>query len=221
MRTQGTSSEDQIRNHIYNNFLAPDPNRPRLLRSLVAPPYVRVTFNLDWDPLQFILQQDYPLPPEEAFGQIICLTGTWQEAQVSTIAEYMSEMWPITSKGLLTAVKQHLADPTTVSTCTILHNQTIQLRNWSLVEAQGPLGFVAEIGEQLGWLSSAMRSNPLSKGVVACSPSIKTVQIAEAGFQHDKSLAAHFNIHSDISVNQDISSADRGFCWANLFETLS
>lgn len=88
------------------------------------PPRVELCLSLDWDPREFIKGQEYSTPPEKVFDHIICLTGTWKNAQAMTVAEYMEQTWPLTNEPLRNLMKQiltHTHDVTEtcmLSTCT-------------------------------------------------------------------------------------------------------
>lgn len=75
----------------------------------LPPPRVELCLSLKWDPREFIKCQEYSMPPEKAFDHIICLTGTWKNAQAMTVAEYMEQTWPLTNERLRNLVKQALA----------------------------------------------------------------------------------------------------------------
>lgn len=85
------------------------------------------------------------------------------------------------------------------------------------VEAEGQVDFVAEIGEQLGWLAATLRSSPVSNGVVACVPRISSFQVPILGKGCAASVIASCQIDFDMTVAQDISCHSPGFCWASLF----
>jgi hypothetical protein len=87
-----------------------------------------------------------------------------------------------------------------------------------VVTAKGSVDFVSEIGEQLAWLASTLRSSPISTGVLACTPSLSRLRIHD----EDKNvlsvaMAASCRISFDMAVAQDIITHSPGFCWANLF----
>lgn len=68
---------------------------------------VRMTFNLDWNPIQFLCEQGCIPPFLDDLGKVLCLTGSWDEAQAATLLEYMSQTWPVHGNlvmGLLRAL---------------------------------------------------------------------------------------------------------------------
>ena len=62
---------------------------------------VSTCFLLDWTPHQFIEKQGYDnLPSDKVLDHVICLTGTWRQAQAMTVSEYMAQTWPATHQPL-------------------------------------------------------------------------------------------------------------------------
>ncbi|MBE3045241.1 hypothetical protein IMZ48_22350 [Candidatus Bathyarchaeota archaeon] len=66
----------------------------------------------DWTPRHFIEKQAYDLPYEKILDHVICVTGTWRNAQAMTVAEYMAQTWPRTSQGLLALMNNVLSGTT-------------------------------------------------------------------------------------------------------------
>lgn len=88
------------------------------------PPRVELCLSLNWDPREFIKGQEYTMPPEKVFDHVICLIGTWKNAQAITVAEYMEQTWPLTNEPLRYLMKQVLThayeatETCMLSTCT-------------------------------------------------------------------------------------------------------
>jgi hypothetical protein len=90
----------------------------RTVSRQAAPASVEISFELDWSPREFIVAQEYGVAPENVLDNIICLTGTWKQAQAMTVAEYMAQTWPLTNEPLRVLLKRVLATPElTVRTC--------------------------------------------------------------------------------------------------------
>jgi hypothetical protein len=61
-----------------------------------------VRFVLDWDPVTFVLEQQYTEPAPEALKNAITLTGsTWDDAQALTAIEYSRQVWPTTGEKIM------------------------------------------------------------------------------------------------------------------------
>lgn len=78
--------------------------------------------------------------------------------------------------------------------------------------------FVSEIAEQIGWLASALRSSPISQGVVACYPRVEDIDVKT---EDEGTLMAMvvgscrivFDFHEEAKTR----NKTRGFCWGSLF----
>ncbi|MBE3045240.1 hypothetical protein IMZ48_22345, partial [Candidatus Bathyarchaeota archaeon] len=86
------------------------------------------------------------------------------------------------------------------------------------VAAIGPVDFVAEIGDQLGWLASTLRSSPVPEGVLACSPKfIRSFHTTTAPGEKDVAITASCKLSFELAMPQDLGPQSPGFCWAKLF----
>lgn len=74
-----------------------------------------MTFNLDWDPAHFIQNQDAHGPGfnvlSNSLEKIVCLTGSWNNAQAATVMDYMDQTWPGTGKYIITLLKELIRLP--------------------------------------------------------------------------------------------------------------
>ncbi|KAJ5346952.1 uncharacterized protein N7506_000205 [Penicillium brevicompactum] len=76
---------------------------------------IKMTYNLDWDPANFIHNQYFhdqglSLPPID-LEEVVCLTGSWSNAQAATVADYMGQTWPGTGKYIMTLLKELICLP--------------------------------------------------------------------------------------------------------------
>jgi hypothetical protein len=58
-----------------------------------TPHVCEMNFDIAWDLCTFLEEQEFEVLPEEAFRQAITLTGTVNNAQALTTAQYMSQTW--------------------------------------------------------------------------------------------------------------------------------
>jgi hypothetical protein len=72
---------------------------------------VRMTFNLDWNPIRYFRDQGSALLAPDILERVICLTGTWNEAQATTVVEYIRQTWPITGEHTISFIQQLIALP--------------------------------------------------------------------------------------------------------------
>lgn len=101
----------------------------RTVSRQVAPASVEISFSLDWSPREFILAQDYDVAPEKVLDHIVCLTGTWRQAQAVTVAEYMAQTWPLTNKPLRDLLKGLLAAPASPAHECMLNMTPVSLKH--------------------------------------------------------------------------------------------
>ena len=226
---------ESIRNQMLAHAPFRESSRHRALAS------IEMSFHLDWNPLLFIQEQEYSVPAVQVLDHIICLTGTWKQAQAVTTSEYMEQTWPLSNEPIRLLLKKFLS-LSGANTCdcklncshglqltdiTCPDGQPDELPNGSLLRytqqassclivAVGQVDFVSEIGEQLGWLGSALRSS-LSDGVVACSPQLSDLHIrTEQAYTADAAIVASCQIDFPM-VDNRMNSLSPGFCWASLF----
>ena len=74
----------------------------RMSRS--RPSLVKMTFVIDWNIMDFI--HCLPHPGADFLGKILCLTGTWDEAQTATVSEYVRQTWPVTGEHILSLLDE-------------------------------------------------------------------------------------------------------------------
>ncbi|RYO97372.1 hypothetical protein DL765_011216 [Monosporascus sp. GIB2] len=102
-RNQMVGIGESIRNQILVHAPFREVSRQR------APVSIQMSFSLDWDPLRFIQDQEYSIPPTEVLDHIICLTGSWRQAQALTTSEYIEQTWPLTHQPIQSLLKKLLS----------------------------------------------------------------------------------------------------------------
>jgi hypothetical protein len=88
-----------------------------------------------------------------------------------------------------------------------------------MVEACGTADFIAEVGEQLAWLGSALRSSDFDNGVAYCTPRLRSVQSNDSsGFTRDPKGRPIISYEIDFLVKQKGEQIlQEGTCWRDLF----
>lgn len=88
-----------------------------------------------------------------------------------------------------------------------------------VVEVIGSAYSIAEIGEQLSWLGSALRSSPYPDRIAYCRPRVDNFQVI-----HDKSQSAKRRYDAEVSAEISFTVAEKAFssksnweCWHDLF----
>ncbi|KAH8124045.1 hypothetical protein LI328DRAFT_168947, partial [Trichoderma asperelloides] len=168
-------------------------------------------FEVDWDIMAFLVQQQYTIEPEEPIERIITVTGSYQDSYVTTCGQYINQTWPSSGNIMMRLVN---GDP---STGTILSARIDGGK--FIVTARGPKISVVEVGEQLAWLGAALRTPPHGQGLAHCSPSISSLGIIEKPslFSSSGNYIAKFKIIFVDEIQQD-SRRLNGVCWYNLFK---
>lgn len=84
------------------------------------------------------------------------------------------------------------------------------------ISVTGCLSFVSEIGEQIGWLASALRASPVVQGTLACTPHIGDFQmtIQDEGTQK-LMVVGSCNLAFDLEPAQTDNQTS-GSCWGRL-----
>jgi hypothetical protein len=74
-------------------------------------PVLQITFHLVWQLQEYIDHLGLFPPPPSIWDTIICLTGTWHEAQALTVAEYIHQTWPTAGNYLLILLSKLMVTP--------------------------------------------------------------------------------------------------------------
>jgi hypothetical protein len=72
---------------------------------------VLVEFILQWHPKDHVEEQGQDYPLSSTLDNILCLTGSWDEAQAMTAADYMRQTWPNTGEAVISLFKLLLTNP--------------------------------------------------------------------------------------------------------------
>jgi hypothetical protein len=88
-----------------------------------------------------------------------------------------------------------------------------------IVEVMGSAYSIAEVGEQLCWLGSALRSSPHPEQVAYCQPQVgKLRAVNYEGQSGKKQHATEFSAEISFAVKETaLASGNNGECWYNLF----
>jgi hypothetical protein len=128
-------------------------------------------FHVDWDILEF-LRSNYPNGLYQDLGQVLCFIGNLENAQVTTVADYLGSVWPQCSHTLLDAVNQFCiqadSNPKVHTRVTIAsEGNSISVRQKGRVFLiQGSEDFIVAMGQQLAFLALACRT---TSGKTVCS----------------------------------------------------
>lgn len=108
--------------NLHKEFiLAPaEPNTMEIIRSQIIeslptsnrasrkrpPETYKMTFVLEWDPLEFVDEQGYQEEPQKAIGTAITLTGSATDAQALACSQYLRQTWPSTGKYIILLIEE-------------------------------------------------------------------------------------------------------------------
>ncbi|KAF2676053.1 hypothetical protein K458DRAFT_492684 [Lentithecium fluviatile CBS 122367] len=174
-------------------------------------------FTVNWDPVQFIQDQELPGLLDGGLGRVITLTGEVSDGQILTVEEYIQQTWPLTGMGVLEAVEDAIRK---------VHGSQSEVERlvWPAgykpfaINARGTIDAVAEIGQQLSWMGAALRSLQNNTGLAYCSPLRPTVFIRRTDGAVDfSSTTAKCYIDFLTEDTQEPTTPLSGQCWQALF----
>ncbi|KAM5519714.1 PFS domain-containing protein [Fusarium oxysporum f. sp. phaseoli] len=201
---------------IRDQILSSLPPPHRVSRSIASEP-CSVLFEIDWDILDFFDSQEYSKPPDEALPGVITLTGSSSDAQASNCAQFLKQTWPVTGDVMLHVIRDLLKLEQGGPHQTHLPDGT-RLAAWIkeskvMVEMDGSAASISETGEQLAWLGAALRSSPRRKGLVYCTPSIRSMYQSRVMPQ-----AVVFEIEFEVEQLPESPDIANGQCWHGIFK---
>ncbi|KKP00556.1 hypothetical protein THAR02_07334 [Trichoderma harzianum] len=180
----------EIGTKIRNQLRAQEPLRKMSSRKPLS--VVKMTFCFDWNLDRSMRDASRSPPDGDALGRMVCLTGSWDEGQATTMKDYMDQTWP--RSGALIALMQTLLSTPEGQECSDQAHEfnspkhrsdagaarltaCVQSPSVCCISVTGGPYFVSEIGEQIGWLASALQFSSDHHGPVACTPSINDLQV--------------------------------------------
>lgn len=93
-------AKPNIMKTIREKIITSMPSSHRLSRRSSAEAYI-VTYVIQWNPLDFLDEQGYEQEPGEAIKGVITLTGSSEDAQALSCAQYLCQTWPSTGGHIL------------------------------------------------------------------------------------------------------------------------
>ena len=232
---------ESIRQTIFSAF----PSSQNISRREPSQAY-KMTFELDWDPLGFVREQQYTESPEQALEWAITLTGCSNDAQALTTKAYLCQTWPTTGKQVMRLVKDVVRIPeghvskfeygpfvgcfNIDSLATLPDGTEVSARisgnefrgRKFIVTAIGTADSIAEIGQQFAWLGAALRSSPFKSGLAVCSPCVRNTYLGNTATRAQPSDLTRL-IESfcsiDFEINDPVTNGEArpGQCWHSMF----
>ncbi|EHK40431.1 hypothetical protein TRIATDRAFT_181285, partial [Trichoderma atroviride IMI 206040] len=198
------------------------PKSQRVSRSEAAKRFT-LTFTADWDPGSFLQEQEYTESPERAVERAITITGSKVDAQAATTTQYLSQTWPSSGIHLLHVMKSVVRDTNNMPFFYSLPDKT-QLVVWSRgpefnLQVTGTADSIADIGEQLAWLGSALRSSPYKTSVAIVSAFVSDIGTSSTRDMAEGLPTTFFcNIGFGVDAIEDTGEISNGQCWHQLFQ---
>ncbi|UKZ90800.1 uncharacterized protein TrAFT101_005797 [Trichoderma asperellum] len=206
-----------VQTNIRETILGYLPKAHRVGRREAPKRYI-LTFTVDWDLALFLREQEYRESPERAVERAITITGSKFDAQAATTLQYLSQTWSSYGVCLLRIVKHVVCDTHNMAISYNLPDGT-QLKSWPRgpefkLEVTGAAESIAEIGEQLAWLGSALRPSPHESGAAVVGAFVSGMGINSA----EEPAPTYFcNINFEFDMIDDAGEISNGQCWHQLF----
>ncbi|GES56827.1 purine and uridine phosphorylase [Aspergillus terreus] len=214
------NARDALRNRILDSLPS-----SRIVSRHDQPRIYQVKFTLNWDLTAFVKEQEYDTKEEGFLSRIITITGNRQDAQAMTCLQYLHQTWQSFGTNILQLIEATLLDgPGYKHKCALPDNT--QLAAWVdekdlLVEVTGIGESIAEIGEQLAWLGSALRSSPHISRISYCTPFISSTSVEDtSGPTSQATSITRISCGIDFKLNaqeQENPPLSVGQCWHHLF----
>ncbi|UPK92375.1 hypothetical protein LCI18_003310 [Fusarium solani-melongenae] len=192
------------------------------------PGMVTIVFKLNWNPVRFFRILGTDIPYEEALPKLLCLVGSWDEAQALTVADYMNQTWPESGQSLITLLQKLVSLPEGQE-CSYETPQPLEgqrrrgLKSLSAIihpessfslTAIGGLHFVSEIGEQLSWLASTLRPSITHGRVMSYIPRVRGIRLLPQFWERHRTASCEIGFEFAGTADP---SLEAGLCWGNLF----
>ncbi|KAL3482183.1 hypothetical protein BJX99DRAFT_252899 [Aspergillus californicus] len=188
---------------------------------------VAMEFQLDWTPMSYL--NDIAFASSDSFPErVLCLTGTQSEAQATTVIEYLRQTWPVSGEHTIRIIRQLISLPRGQNLIYQLPGPNaakirahIHPSSQCFISVTGSLYLVAEIAEQIAWLTSALQASPNSQGVVTCYPRMENLDVrAEDKRASDIVVVGSCQMVFDFEDKSKRSNS-AGFCWGPLFSNIT
>lgn len=93
-------SSPDLSSEIRKAILQALPSQTTLTRQEPSNSY-KMTYNMDWDLVSFLKEQEYSEESYQALPLVITVTGSREAAQALTCSQYLHQTWPSSAAGIL------------------------------------------------------------------------------------------------------------------------
>jgi hypothetical protein len=98
------SAEPNLMDAVRRKILHFLPSSHKVSRKTSVEAY-KVVYEIEWDLLAFVKEQEYIEEPDEAVEKVITLTGSANDAQALTCAQYLYQTWPSAGEHIIRLLK--------------------------------------------------------------------------------------------------------------------
>lgn len=168
-----TTASTDVKQRIRAEVLSLLPKPGLIQRAAMTPP-VEAIFEMDLmlNPADFA-------PGSIELSSVLTVTGSALDAQALTCGEYVQQTWPVTGIFMLQLLDDVLTlGPGQIATsCRLDGTNMTASRHNSAVKVQvfGTRDIIAEVAEQLCWMTATLCLSPINERLVSCSPRIHCV----------------------------------------------
>ncbi|KAF3398983.1 hypothetical protein DPV78_006688 [Talaromyces pinophilus] len=189
----------------------------------------KMTYNMDWDLVSFLNEQEYSEESYQALPLVITVTGSREAAQALTCSQYLHQTWPSSAAGILGLLQTllfseeknkatgDLPDGTKLAAC-LYFSERLRVHRVA-VEVIGSTYSVIEVGELLSWLGSALQLSPYPDQIAYCRPRVSQFQtIRRSHGKEEPQYAAEGSAEIEFTIDKKGQSPSiSGECWHGLF----
>ncbi|KAJ5549058.1 purine and uridine phosphorylase [Penicillium frequentans] len=212
---------------------AQDAIRAQILESIPSiwtmgrhdkPKIYQTTFTINWNPVAFVREQGYDQDNDGYLGKMITITGSRIDAQAMTSLQYIHQTWHSYGAKIIQIVEATLISEQGCEYRCTFPDKT-QVGAWIdgtkfFAKVTGINESIAEIGEQLAWLASALRSSLHDSKLSYCTPFISSTTVESISMPTQQAsliTKASCVIDFRLEAGEDDSPPSVGQCWHHLF----
>jgi nucleoside phosphorylase len=222
--------ESDFMREIGEKLLKHLPLNPRISRKRSAEIF-KMKCTVNWDPITFLITQEYTQQPADAFETAITLTGSNRTAQAVTCGRYLCQTWPSSGEHIMALIKGLVRGGFDVPQSRILPDGTEVVAELQgapgdsssmlYAEVTGTAYSIIEAVEQLAWLGAALRSSPIDSGVAYCRPVVDCSREVQGESETEWRAEHHCKIDYIFRTEEDTEENGltdfNGQCWHHLF----
>lgn len=176
-------------------------------------------FCVVWSPVEFSRMQLSSADQSFTLGCAVTVTGTNIDAQTLSCREYLQQTWPTSGLIILNLVEEviklevesHVSCQCPDGTKLIAY----QHGKYFMLRVTGSIDAISQVGDQIAWMASGLRSPPTPDSLAVCKPSIFSC----GTHKEHNSASVWYSFHIDFYFEQHpkVDVSIQGGCWHSLF----